>query len=206
MSPRPYRLGERQATIDETRESIIVAAKTLLAGRQGAAAFTMDAIARKAGVARMTVYHQFGSKRGLLEALFDHLGSRGLVPHLPAAFAQPSPREALAQIVAAFGHFWDSDRIVLRRIRSLAGLDADFEEGVRARDERRRMGLRMILGRLSEGTGSPTPERIEEFVNVIHALTSFETFDALAGENGRPKDVVPLVNQLVNSVLDRGLG
>ena len=205
MSPRSYRLGERQATVDETRESIIVAAKTLLAGRQGGAAFTMDAIARKAGVARMTVYHQFGSKRGLLEALFDHLGARGLLPHLPAAFAQPSPREALAQIVAAFGNFWDSDRVVLRRIRSLAGLDADFEEGVRARDERRRMGLRMVLGRLSEATGQPPAERVEEFVSVIHALTSFETFDALAGETGRPKDVVPLVNQLVDSVLDRGL-
>jgi len=205
MCPRPYRLGERQTAIDETREAIIDAAKKLLAGRQGAAAFTMDAIAKKAGVARMTVYHQFGSKRGLLEALFDHLGSRGLVPHLPAAFAQPSPREALSQIVAAFGNFWDSDRIVLRRIRSLAGLDADFEEGVRARDERRRMGLRRVLDRLSEAAGHPPADRIEEFVNVIHALTSFETFDALAGETGRPKDVVPLVNQLVNSVLDRNL-
>ncbi len=39
--------------------------------------FTVDAVAREAGVARMTVYYQFGSKAGLLEAIFDSLAVRG---------------------------------------------------------------------------------------------------------------------------------
>jgi hypothetical protein len=39
---------------------------------------------------------------------------------------------------------------VIRRIRGLAATDADFEQGVRARDERRRQGLQTIVGRLAE--------------------------------------------------------
>src|SRR5438105_11890301 len=98
-------------------------------------AFTVDAVAEKADVARMTIYNQFGSKRGLVEALFDDLAARGLVDRLRAAFGQPEPRKALTKLIAAFASFWGSDRVVIRRIRGLAALDPDFEEGVRMRDE-----------------------------------------------------------------------
>src|SRR5262249_41632805 len=78
---RVYRLGKRQIVADKNRAKIVAAARKLLAGR-GSASFSMDAVAQKAGVARMTVYHQFGSKRELLEALFDHLAGRSLVTRL----------------------------------------------------------------------------------------------------------------------------
>src|SRR5207244_3156935 len=79
MSPRPYRLGGRQGAIEKTRKRVLRAARDLLAVRGGADRFSIDAVARRAGVARMTVYHQFGSRRGLLEALFDSFAvGRGL--------------------------------------------------------------------------------------------------------------------------------
>src|SRR5437868_652736 len=71
MKPRPYRLGQRQTTIEQTRARIVAAARELLATPGGIAGFTIDAVAAQAGVARMTVYNQFASKIGLLEALFD---------------------------------------------------------------------------------------------------------------------------------------
>ena len=76
MSPRPYNLGKRQEIIDQGRQQVLAAARSLLA-EPGGLAFTVDAVARRADVARATVYYQFGSKSGLLEAVCDHLADLG---------------------------------------------------------------------------------------------------------------------------------
>lgn len=201
MSPRPYRLGQRRASVERTRSRIISAARDLIVASGGFAGFSIDAVARQAGVARMTVYYQFGSKLGLLEALFDDLAARGLVGRLPAAFAQAEPLSALSEFVTAFTHFWASDRLVMRRVRALAALDPDFEQAVRARDERRREGLRVIVGRLVEKYWRPAPESLDDVVNILHTLTSFETFDALAGSERSPEDIGPVVERLARAVL-----
>ena len=73
MSPRAYRLGERQALVDETRGRIVAAARELLRAGDDVARFSMEAVARAAGVSRMTVYYQFGSRVGLLEAVCDRI-------------------------------------------------------------------------------------------------------------------------------------
>src|SRR5205807_3910390 len=104
----------------------------------GFSGFTIDAVARQAGVARMTVYYQFGSKLGLLEALFDDLAARGQMQQLATAFQQPDPVVALAEYIAVFGHFWTSDRRMIRRLHGVAALDPEVELGLRAREERRR--------------------------------------------------------------------
>jgi AcrR family transcriptional regulator len=62
MSPRPYRLGQRQAGTELTRSRILNAAREFLMESSGYSNFSIDAIARQVDVARMTVYHQFGSK------------------------------------------------------------------------------------------------------------------------------------------------
>jgi len=156
MSPRPYRLGRREAATEETRGRVITAARALLAAPDGAAAFSMEAVARQADVARMTVYYQFGSRRGLLEALFDDLAARGqLAEHLAAAFQRPIPLDALDGLIAAFVGFWAADRLVMRRLRSLAALDADFAQGIQARDERRRQAVRALLARLTPRPQAP---------------------------------------------------
>jgi AcrR family transcriptional regulator len=202
MSPRPYRLGQRQATTDQTRARILSAARELLAAPGGIAGVTVEAVARHADVSRMTVYYQFGSKAGLLEALFDQLATTGqLAQGAAAALGQPDPLEALAGYVAAFGRFWAAERLVLRRLRSLAALDPELAAGVRARDARRRKGLELLAGRLADRYGHPPPEALGEAVVVLHMLTSFETFDALAGPNRSPQDVAPLVHRLAVAAL-----
>src|SRR5688572_25566023 len=101
--PRPYRTVQRYAAAEQTRAAIVDAARRLLAGPAGVAAFTIDAVAREAGVARMTVYYQFGSKAGLLEAMYDDIAAKGeLAERIPAAFQQTDAREVLAGIVGAF--------------------------------------------------------------------------------------------------------
>jgi AcrR family transcriptional regulator len=202
MKTRQYRLGQRQASVAQTRARILAAARKLLGAADASSGFTVDAVAAEAGVARMTVFNQFGSKRGLLEALFDDLAERGLVKRLRASFGQPEPRRALAEFVAAFGGFWSSDRIVIRRIRGLASIDPDFELAVRARDERRREGLRAIVSRLAEKYNKPSPSARDEVIAILHTLTSFETFDNLAGPRRKPDKVVSLVCRLAHAAVE----
>ena len=202
MSPRPYKLGERQLAADRTRSRIVAAARGLLADDESPAGFTVEAVARQAGVARMTVYYQFQSKRGLLDALFDDLANRGLMPHLRPIFDEPVPARALDRLIAAFAAFWDSDRIVLRRARALAALDCEIAESVRARDERRREHLRRILDRLYKET-KPAPANVLPFaVDVLHMLTSFETLDALLSGDRSLEDAIRIVRQLAAAVLE----
>lgn len=201
MSPRPYRLGQRQVTTEQTRARILAAARELLMASDGFSGFSIDAVARQADVARMTVYYQFGSKIGLLEALCDSLAAQGGMEQLATAFRQSDPLDALAEYITVFGRFWNSDRLVTRRLRGMAMLDTDFEQVIRARDERRRHGLRVIVQRQVEKYGRPAPEAIEEVVNVLYTLTSFETFDTLAGPARVLEEVAPVVLQLARAAL-----
>jgi AcrR family transcriptional regulator len=201
MSPRPYRLGQRQVTTEQTRARIITAARELLVASDGFSGFSIDAVARAADVARMTVYYQFGSKIGLLEALSDSLAAHGGMEQLAAAFQRPDPLDALAEYIAVFGRFWNSDRLVTRRLRALAALDPDFEQVVRARDERRREGLRVIVRRLVEKYARPTPEAFDEAVDVLYTLISFECFDTLAGSTRSLEEITPVVQRLARSAL-----
>src|SRR6201992_716552 len=132
MSPRPYNLGKRRETIDQSREQVLAAARSLLA-EPGGSAFTVDAVARRADVARATVYYQFGARSGLLEAVCDHLPALGGMDGLPAAFTDPDPRRGLDVFVGCFGRFWAADRAATRRLRALAALHPEGGAVVGAR-------------------------------------------------------------------------
>jgi AcrR family transcriptional regulator len=202
MSPRPYRLGQRQAATEQTRARILTAARELLMTSDGFYGFSIDAVARQADVARMTVYHQFGSKIGLLEALSDSLATHGGMEQLANAFRQQDPLDGLDEFITVFSRFWQSDRLVTRRLRALSALDPDFEQVVRARDERRREGLNVIVRRIVEKYGKPYAEAIDEMVNVLFTLLSFECFDTLAGPLREIEEATPVVQRLARAVLD----
>jgi len=197
MSPRHYSLGKRQAVIDESRRRVLDAARALLAEPSGYQAFTVDAVARRADVARATVYYQFRSKTGLLEALCDGLAEDGQMGDLPRAFAEPDPRAAVHQLIRVFAGFWAADRVVMRRLRALAALDPEVHDVITARDERRRQGLEVLAGRF----GPAGDARQADAVRALLALTSFESFDTMAGPDGDLGDAVPLVTSLADTVL-----
>ncbi|MDQ2873873.1 MAG: TetR/AcrR family transcriptional regulator [Actinomycetota bacterium] len=202
MSPRSYDLGKRRGQIDQSRQQVLDAARFLLAGTASYTAFTVDAVARQADVARATVYYQFGSKTGLLEALCDALAEAGRMSELAGAFADPDPLEALRRFVACFGRFWSADRVAMRRLRALAALDPEVGAVISARDQRRREGLAVLTGRLSDArliTAEPG-----RAARVLVALTSFETFDALARPDQELTAVTPDVLQLAEAALQLG--
>jgi AcrR family transcriptional regulator len=181
VSPRPYNLGKRREPIDQARQQVLDAARHLLGGTASYTAFTVDAVAKQAGVARATVYYQFGSKTGLLEALCDYLAEIGGMSGLADVFADPDPLQALHHFVACFGRFWGADRPAMRRLRALGLLDPDVGAVIAARDQRRWQGLTVLVDRLA-GASLATAEPAHA-VRVLTTLTSFETFDTLAGSD-----------------------
>jgi AcrR family transcriptional regulator len=206
MSPRPYRLGRREAAVEDTRTRILASARDVL-GEHGFAGFTIDAVADRAGVARMTVYYQFDSKGALLDALLDALAAGSLVDRLHASLGRADPvtridpLDVLDEFIAAFVGFWASDRVVIRRLRSLAGLDPEVEGAVSARDAKRRAGLRVLVIQLIDTLGHPVDASIEDVTDLLHTLTSFETFDALAGRSRSPEDVAALLIRVAHAAL-----
>ncbi len=201
MSPRPYRLGQRQAASDQTRIRVLSAARDLLMESSGISAFSIDAVARQADVARMTIYHQFGSKIGLLEALCDFLAEQGGMEKLASAFQLSDPLAALDGFITVFGQFWQSDRLVTRRLRGLAMLDPEFEQVIQSRDERRRKGVRVIVQRLTALYPELTSEKKSELVNILYTLTGFECCDTLAGSERTIEEIIPFICQLAHAAL-----
>lgn len=202
MSPRPYQLGRRQEQIEESRRRILAAARALLAETTSYTAFTVDAVARRADVARATVYYQFESKTGLLEALCDALAEdAGQLAGISSAMVNPDAGQALAGVVAAFGRLWAVDRPAMRRLRAFGALDPEVGAVVAARDQRR-----LHLAEVLAGRAGPARAGIgdaETAARTLWTLTSFETFDTLAGD--RPlTDVTPVVAALVAAVFEGG--
>jgi AcrR family transcriptional regulator len=201
MSPRPYRMDRRRESTDENRLRIINAARELLASRKSSARFSLEAVARRAGVARMTVYHQFGSLGGLLEALCDSLAIAGGMAHLAEAFRRPDPLEAVDQFIAVFIGFWESDRAVLRALGALAVLDPEFAVVLEERWGWRRKGVRVLLERLAKQRGRPKPKEMDDAADLLYTLTSFSTYDTLATPKRRTEEVVKLVRRLAREAL-----
>jgi AcrR family transcriptional regulator len=198
VTPRAYRLGQRQHRADETRERIVAAARELLSAPGGVTALTIDAVARQAGVARMTVYHQLGSKQGMLQALFDSLAQRGGIYDLADAFHKDDALGALSSFIATFTRFWASDRLVFRRLHGLAATDPELGEVLHARQEWRREALVALLKKHRQ-EGGPRPTK--RIVDVLYMLTSFEAFDLLADDEFAAKRVGRELQQLALAAL-----
>lgn len=196
MSPRRYRMGQRNTSTEHTRAQILAGTRELLATPRGFADLSVEAAARKSNVARMTVYYQFGSKAGLLEALYEHLVARHDNTQLVDALRNPDSLAALLDFIDVFIRVWGSDRVVIRRVHALAALDTALAQSVQARNARRRQELETILKRVRGRYGHPGFTKFSEAVEIVYMLTSFETFDQLAGATRRAGDVADTIKRL----------
>lgn len=201
MSPRPYRMERRREATDQNRDRILAAARELLASEEASARFSLEEVARRADVARMTVYYQFGSLVGLLQGLCDSLAMAGGMSHLADAFRQPDALAAVDRFVAVFMDFWHSDRPVMRALGALAVLNPEVAAVLDERYDWRRKGVRVLLERVAQQTGGPTPKRMKEAADLLYLLTSFSTYDTLALPGRSHAAVTRLVQRLVRQVL-----
>src|ERR1700674_2262224 len=127
MEGRPYRLGKREGQVQRTRSGILKAARDLVAAGRGESP-SVGAVAGRAGVSRLTVYHHFNSKEGLLDALAAEAhGAAGRADRPPAS---GDPRQDLERALGAACAGWASDPSLFRRLPPIAsGAGGDASEG-----------------------------------------------------------------------------
>src|SRR5712675_3336583 len=149
MSTRPYTSSVRAAAAAAKRDRVIDAAARSLREDASIAAFSLDAVAKAAGVTRLTVYHQFGSRRGLLEAVFDEIARQGGLTAIADAMAMSDPHAALDRLVEIFCAFWNRDPAVGRLHEAMA-TDPEFAQALIERNERRRKVVKVLVERIAE--------------------------------------------------------
>jgi len=93
----PVKAGERLDP-EATRARILKAAAEVF-GRRGIHAAGMNEIVEAAGASKLTIYKNFGSKEGLVEAVLTDRTQRVRAWHNAAVDAAPAGRE---QILAVF--------------------------------------------------------------------------------------------------------
>jgi AcrR family transcriptional regulator len=201
MSPRRYDASRRREAAAVTRAQILDAARSILSSGRDLRGFSMEAIAKQAGVARMTVYYQFRSRSALLEAVADDLAERGGMQRLREAFMAPDLEQGLRKLARTFVTFWAADRVAMGRLRALGVVSPGAFGGPRGRDAWRREAIANLLGRFERSGRSAQRWTREEQIDLICALTSFETFDSLCTGDRSPDAVAELLGEAATAWL-----
>jgi AcrR family transcriptional regulator len=181
MAPRADVSPVRAARSEAKRQQLLLAAADLLA-REPVGQFSLESVARAAGVTRLTVYNQFGSRRGLLEAVFDHLAREGELTRIPEAMADPDPRRGLDRLVEIFCGFWSANAAAGRLNEAIAA-DPELALAVRERNERRRGAVQALVDRIAPNA---PPQRRQEAIDLIFALMSYPMWRGLADAPSGP--------------------
>jgi AcrR family transcriptional regulator len=190
---RPYSLGKRRELSDGKRSRILAAARAHLESR-GFLGLTLDFLAREAGVSRQTVHNLFGTKIGVLEALFDQLAGVGGMGRMAEVMRLGDRDALLPEFVKVFTDFWSTDRLFLRRIHGLAAIDPELGTALKERNGRRFMAAATIVNRFAKT--NQEREKSKQAASLF-ALTSFEFFDALADKLGTFEEAARVVLTLV---------
>ncbi len=185
----------RRELVSATRSRILDAAARLVRD-YGPSGFSMDVLAKEAGVARATVYEHFRSKRVVLDELASS-ASRALMlegdaPHLG------DPLTALRDMLAAVCRHWDEHESAAREVRTLAALtgadppcdalDTDY--------------LRCMVGRLISGGHLRPHWSPDDAVDALGVLASYPTYERLRRVPTRtPHQVEAMLAKLAVSIV-----
>lgn len=203
MSPRPYQSSRRAAGATKTRRRLVKSAAAILSSSDGISSFSLEAVARKAGVTRLTVYNHFGSRRALLEAVFDQTAMMGGLHRIGEVMAAGTdPQDALSRIVEIFCEFWSFAPTTIGLLHSAGANDPEFETSVRERNERRRQILSVLAERIAAGCDMK-PQEIDNLVDVLFALTSFHFFAQLTAGKRTAPEACELIRALVMDAVNR---
>jgi AcrR family transcriptional regulator len=180
----------RRELVKATRTRILDAAFRLMRER-GPHGFSMDVLAKEAGVARATVYEHFRSKLALLDELALST-SRSLTLNNQRTHID-NPLAALRDMLGAVCRHWSDHDATIRELRTLVavtgaepptdGLEEEF--------------LRSVVEAIA-AAGQLRPRwSLEDAVDALAVLTSYPTYERLRRSNARtPEQVETLLAKL----------
>jgi len=203
---RAYNSPLRAAVAAQTRERLVAAAFELLALPEGLRGFSLEAVARRAGVQRLTVYNQFGSRRALLEAVFDDIALRGGLQRLEQVMAEPDPHIGLALLVPVFCEFYASGQPVMAQLLGAGASDPELKQSLCERNERRRHLLRVLVERMVAQGDLAADAAAVDLVDVLWALTGAPFLMELTANGRSPQDACALIQAAVADAVLRAAG
>lgn len=190
---RPYRLGRRQATVDETRARI-AEATFQLHSEVGPARTTISAIAERAGVQRHTVYNHFPDLKALFQACTAH-GMRVMgMPHAEPWRSIGDPTERLRHALAElYGVYRTNARAIGTILRDMPvfadiGGDEAYEDRMAA-----------LFGALTDGWPDDEATRQVRGAAIGHAMR-FETWQSLTAGGLSDDQARELMVELVTRI------
>jgi AcrR family transcriptional regulator len=193
--------SRRAATTEATRQTIITAAREMLALRRWAE-FTVESVAQRAGVTRVTVYNQVGSKRGLLDAVLTDLTERARMDQLLTDTGHLEAAEARTEIVVRTCRFWHAERDILRSVFGLAGVDREVAAVLEQREQWRRDQLRHLLKRFPAERAQTPRLQPDDRLAAMVAVTSFPAYDRLGDLADDPARAAQVIDHLLRSVTE----
>lgn len=162
----------RRELVRATRARILDAAARLLRDR-GPNGFSMDVLAREAGVARATVYEHFRSKRAVLDELASST--------VRAITLEPKPNgdgdalRALRDLLSEVCRHWAAHEDTMRELRTLHAITGSSAAPTAVASET----LHSLATDLAAASQLRTHWSIDEAADALGVLTSYATYEQL---------------------------
>lgn len=161
-----------------TRARILHAVRALL-GEGGFHDASMETIAARAGVTRVTLYRTFGSKQALLEGLAWDALAQARLDRVDAAHAHPDVRGAVRHMLRANCQMFADLAEAMPLSLELARFDSDMRAVIDAtyHGRRHRAMERLAARVIDEGAAAPgwTKNRIADALLVLSSHEAFQT-------------------------------
>lgn len=182
MATRSYTSSRRRGS-PESVDRVLEAAEALIRDEAFHTA-TMEELASAAGVSRATVFNRFGSKLGVLQALFTRGMEGEEMRAIQGALAIEDPVEALEAAIDASCAIWEAYGFVHEQLQAIVVLEPGASALIERQREDQRADLQGLTRRLARAGLLRAGISEARAAATLHMLTSLETFLWLRREYG----------------------
>jgi AcrR family transcriptional regulator len=198
---RAYRPGQKRQASAKTRRRIVGAVRELL-GEGTFHESTVEDVAKRAGVARATLYQHFGSRLGLVDALCETFDENPALVTIRTAVALDDPVAALDQTIANCVRFWVSEEAVVEPLYGVSAVDPSAGALVERQTSDRKSELVRLVRNLREHSRLSAGLTDRRALALLLVLTSFETFHELRRRAGlSERDVIGTLQSSARTLL-----
>ncbi|MBG0822608.1 TetR/AcrR family transcriptional regulator [Planomonospora sp. ID91781] len=196
MASRKYQQVLRAEAAEETRRRILDAVGQCLREAPTEQP-SLGRVAELAKVSRSTIYADFGSRSGLFDAFVVDLWERTGLGELGRAVGATDAREHLREGIRAASRMKGGELAVYRVLHAMDRLDPESAGGaVRHMETDRRAGVQSLAEHLEREGELREGLTVDEAVDALWVLTSFESLDLLV--TGRSHTVDEAADILVD--------
>ncbi|KAB2348459.1 TetR/AcrR family transcriptional regulator [Actinomadura rudentiformis] len=196
MASRKYQQVLRAEAAEQTRRRILEAVGRCLR-EVPTEQPSLGRVAELAKVSRSTIYADFGSRSGLFDAFVADLWERTGLGELGRAVDAADARDHLREGIRAASRMKGQELAVYRVLHAMDRLDPESAGGaVRHMEIDRRAGMQSLAEHLEREGELREGLTVEEAVDALWVLTSFESLDLLV--TGRSHTVDEAIDILVD--------